>query len=235
MGSLKMVSQTLVSKFARSRIAQLIIAAIAGTIAGLIIFTVTRITGRNLFLITGGVAGLSAIFAMQFYRRAAHLTQVKVSIPQFSELTFVVNNDARQVAWRLFVEIVTRTSTQPLNDDEGIIREALTSLYSLFAITRETLKNSRPSIPAPGSQTVEHLAVTMLNWELRPFLSKWHPRLHVFEQAHPGGPESAWPEAAACRLELRQAQEHLRRYALGFAQLAGVRDAEAMIAQASDQ
>ena len=29
---------------------------------------------------------------------------------------------------------------------------------------------------------MEHLAVTMLNWELRPFLSKWHPRLQRFEQ-----------------------------------------------------
>jgi hypothetical protein len=226
---------TLLGRFARSRIAQLIVAIVAGVAVGLVIYTVTRITGRNLFIITGGVAGLVAVYAIQFYRSAARLTEVKVTIPQFSELTFAVNNDARQVAWKFFVEVVTRISTQSLDDDKGLVREALTSLYGLFAISRETLKNSRPSIPVPGSQTVEQLAITMLNWEVRPFLSEWHPRLRVFEQANPGQPESAWPDAAACRQDLRNVQEHLRRYALGFAQLAGVRDPESMIFQTGER
>jgi len=81
--------------------------------------------------------------------------------------------------------------------------------------------------------TVEHLAVTMLNHELRPFLSKWHPRLREFEKAHPDGQESAWPDNIACRGELRHAQVHLVGFALGFARLAGVREAEAAIAPAS--
>lgn len=222
-----------IKPFLRSRIAQFLVAAIAGTVAGMIIFSITRLTGRNLFLITGGISGVIAVIVIQLYRRAAHLTEVKVNIPQFSELTFVVNNDARQVAWKLFVETVTRISTQPLQGDEGFLREALTSLYSLFATTRETLKNSRPSIPASGSQTVEHLAVTMLNWELRPLLSNWHPRLRQFEQEHPDEPESTWPEAVTFRQELRDTQERLRGYALGFARLAGVRDPDAMMTRAA--
>jgi hypothetical protein len=172
------------------------------------------------------------VLVLQFYRRAVRLTEVKITIPQFSELTFLVNDESRAVAWGLFIETVTRVATQPLDDEQGLIREAMNSLYGLFATTRDTLKGSRPSIPAPGSQTVEHLAVTMLNWELRPFLSLWHPRLRQFEQEHPDGPESAWPEAANCRAELRRTQEHLRRYALGFARLAGVRDPEGMIGRA---
>jgi hypothetical protein len=230
-GSAKMVSRVMLQKFAKSWLAQLIVAAIAGMIVGLIAYSVSRIAGRSLFIITGGIAGLVAVLALQFYRRAAQLTEIKISVPQFSELTFVVNNDARQVAWKLFVETVTRISTQPLDDDKGFLREALTSLYSLFAMTRETLKDSRPSVPARGSQTVEHLAVTMLNRELRPFLSKWHPRLTGFEKNHPGEPESAWEDATDCRLELGQIQRLMRDYALGFARLAGVRDAESMLDQ----
>jgi hypothetical protein len=103
---------------------------------------------------------VAAAIVVQIYRKAAKLTEVKVTIPQFSELTFVVNNEARQVAWRLFVETVTRVATQELEEEQGLIREALTSLYSLFAITRDLLKNSRPSIPAPGGQTVEYMAIT---------------------------------------------------------------------------
>jgi len=215
------------------RIAQIAAAAVIGAIAGLGVFTIAQVTGRNLYVIIGAVAGAAAVLVLQQYWRAAQLTEVKIAVPQVSELTFVVNNDARQVAWKLYIETVTRISTQPLADEEGFIREALTSLYGLFATTRDTLKASRPSVPVSGGQTVEHLAVTMLNHELRPFLAKWHPQLREYEKAHPGGGESAWPDNMACRNELRHVQAHLITFALGFARLAGVRDAEAAIVPAS--
>lgn len=226
-----MVAKLTLKQLLRGRVSQLVAAAVAGTVVGLIVFSITRVAGRNLFLITGAIAGSVAALVLQVYRRAAQLSEVKITIPQFSELTFVVNNDARQVAWKLFVETVTRITTQPLDDEAGLIREALTSLYSLFATTRDALKSSRPSVSVAGNQTVEYLAVTMLNWELRPMLSKWHPRLREFEQAHPNDAESAWSGAVECRRELRSVQEHLQTYALGFARLAGVRDAEAMMLQ----
>ena len=165
-------------------------AALIGALAGLVIFELTRIGGRGLYIAAGAVAGVAGILLIQIYHRSARLTEVKVSVPQLSELTFVVNDEeSRNVARHLFVETVTRVSTQPLKDDEGVTREALTSLYSLFSITRDTLKSSRPSAPATGGLTVEHLAITMLNQELRPFLSKWHPRLRAFEQAQPDATE----------------------------------------------
>ncbi|WP_081236872.1 hypothetical protein [Streptomyces viridosporus] len=77
--------------------------------------------------------------------------------------------------------------------------------------------------------TVECLAVNFLNLELRPFLSRWHPRLRAFEEASPGRPETEWPLAADCGAELRLLQGNARSYLLAFARLAGVRDAEAMI------
>jgi len=212
------------------RSAQIVAATVVGSIVGLVVFTIAQVTGRNLYIIIGAAAGAAAVLLLQKYWRAVQLTEVKITVPQVSELTFVVNNDARQVAWKLYIETVTRVSTQPLTDEEGFIREALTSLYGLFATTRDTLKASRPSVPVPDGQTVEHLAVTMLNHELRPFLSKWHPRLREFEKAHPDGQESAWPDNIACRGELRDAQRHLLTFALGFARLAGVRDAEVVIA-----
>jgi len=215
------------------RIAQIAAAAAIGAIVGLVVFTIAQVTGRNLYIIIGGIAGAAAVLVLQQYWRTVQLTEVKITVPQVSELTFVVNNDARQVAWKLYIETVTRVSTQPLSDEEGFIREALSSLYGLFATTRDTLKSSRPSVPVSGGQTVEHLAVTMLNHELRPFLSKWHPRLRDFEKAHPGDKESSWPDNMTCRAELRRVQDHLTGFALGFARLAGVRNAEAAIVPAS--
>jgi hypothetical protein len=207
----------------------LVAATAVGALAGLAVFSLTQVTSRILFVVTGGVVGAVTVLAVQWYRRLAQLTEVKVTIPQLSELTFSVNNDSRQVAWQMFVETVTRVSTQPLATDDGHVREALTSLYGLFATTRETLKAARPSAPVPGGQTVEYLAITMLNRELRPFLSHWHPRLTEFEQAHPDSPESDWPDNAVCRAELQQVQRDLHDYAVGFARLAGVREAETLI------
>ncbi|MFF4578458.1 hypothetical protein [Streptomyces sp. NPDC001389] len=208
---------------------RLVAATAIGALTGLAVFSLTEVTGRILFVVTGGIAGALTVLVLHWYQRTARLTEVKVTIPQLSELTFAVNNDARQVAWQMFVETVTRVSTQPLASDQGVLREALTSLYGLFATTRETLKTSRPSAPVPGGQTVESLAITMLNRELRPFLSQWHPRLREFELAHPGGPESSWEQSAACRAELQRVQSELHSYAVGFARLAGVRDAESLI------
>lgn len=211
-----------------ARIVRYVVAIAVGALIGLGVYALTRVGGQGLYLTTGALAGAAAALVIQVYNRAARLTEVKVSVPQFSELTFVVNDDARKVAWKLYVEVVTRIAIQPLPGDSGLLREAMTSLYGLFATTRQTLTESRPSV-ADSGPTVEHLAVTMLNRELRPFLSLWHPKLQAFETDHPDAPESDWPDNDACRLQLRELQQRLREYALGYARLAGVHDATRMI------
>jgi hypothetical protein len=199
-------------------------AMIIGALIGLLVFTIAQISGRNLYIIIGAAAGAAAPLVVQRYRQTARLAEVKITVPQFSELRFVVNDDARQVAWKLYVEIITRVSTQPLTDEQGFLADALESLYGLFGSTRQMLEAGRPSVPAHGAQTVEYLAVTMLNRHLRPFLSKWHPQLREFERRHPMTPESEWSGRAECRSELRRLQSELVTFALGFADLAGVRD-----------
>ncbi|MDF5752182.1 hypothetical protein [Spongiactinospora sp. TRM90649] len=201
----------------------------AGAVVGLGVFAIGRTSGFLLFAITGALAGALVAGGLDAYRRSARLAEVKVTLPQLSELTFVVNNDSRQVAWQLFIESVTRVSAQRLDDEDGLLREALTSLYGLFATTRETLKVSRPSTHVNIGMTVECLAVNFLNLELRPFLSRWHPRLRAFEQESPGRPETDWPLATECRAELRLLQRNAHEYLLAFARLAGIRDAEAML------
>lgn len=224
-----MAWQQTVRGLAYGRSVRLVTSVAAGSLAGLAVFGITCLSGRALFAIVGGVAGALAMLVLRYYRSTARLSEIKVTVPQLSEFTFVVNDDARRVAWHLFVETATRVSTQPLEDGDGIVREALTSLHGLFSTTRETLKASRPSTGTLGGHTVEQLAITMLNHELRPFLSAWHPRLHAYEQAHPGRSESLWPQNADCRAELRLVQQHLGGYARSFARLAGVLDAATVI------
>lgn len=201
---------------------------VVGGGAGAALYGLNRIDSGYALTAVGAALGAIAAVGADFYRRTARLTEVRISVPQFSELTFVVNDETEQVSWQLFIESATRTATQKLDDGEGLIREALNSLYSLFATTREILRNTRPSRHTEGL-TVEYLAVSLLNRELRPFLSKWHPRLAEFESAHPELPETAWPLAQDCRAELDHLRTATRQYVLGFAQLAGVQNPELMI------
>jgi hypothetical protein len=209
-----------------------LVTGVIGALGGLLLYAAGHIGGRILFTALGTAIGVGASLVFQIYERAVRLTEITLNVPQLSQLTFVINNDSRQVAWKIFVEIVTRVATQPLESQSGLLREALASLHGLFSVTRELLKNSQPSRPSSG-QTVESLALGMLNSVLRPFLSKWHPRLLEYERADPGARPSDWPENDSCRADLVLVQSQLRQYARGFAQLAGVANAEIMIDGAS--
>ena len=212
------------------RALRVVTAAVAGGIVALAAYALSRAGAVYAFEAVGLIAGAAAGLGLDAYRRSVRLTEVRITVPQLSELTFVVNDNTQQVSWQLFVDSVTRVSVQRLGDDEGLLREALTSLYSLFSTTRDILRSSRPTAHGNGV-TVEYLAVRLLNQELRPFLSKWHPRLRTFEAEHPELDESAWPDAARCRAELALVQANSRAYVLGFARLAGVRDPEFMLGE----
>jgi hypothetical protein len=98
------------------------------------------------------------------------------------------SDEERRAAWELYVELATRVATIPLETDAGLLREALTSLYALFGITREILRRYGPQVAQPkreGAASFGTLAVTILNEALRPLLSKWHPRLQDHEDQRP--------------------------------------------------
>jgi hypothetical protein len=90
----------------------------------------------------------------------------------------------------LYVELVTRIAVQSLEFDQGLVREALNSLYSLFGTTREVLKAAGPDVGA-SKNSVGGIAIAVLNNGLRPFLAKWHPVLQAWEARRKTFPEWA--------------------------------------------
>jgi hypothetical protein len=141
------------------------------------------------------------------------------------------NDEERKAAWEIYVELVTRVTVVPLGPDQGLLREALTSLYSLFAITREVLRRHGPALAAPGRAngryTLGYLAVAILNFELRPVLSRWHPALEDWEAHRPPGSsrlahEQAWEHAGEFRAELERVRRNLADYAELLAEASGV-------------
>ncbi|WP_208605566.1 patatin-like phospholipase family protein [Methylobacterium tarhaniae] len=76
----------------------------------------------------------------------------------------------RRAAHAFHVQLISRVSTQRLGYGRGIEAAALRSLHKLFEKAREVVEAN------PGSATVEILVWEVMNAEVRPFASKWHPR-----------------------------------------------------------
>jgi hypothetical protein len=147
--------------------------------------------------------------------------------------TWEPDQTERDAAWELYVELVTRIAVFPLSG-EGILREALTSLYQLFAATREILRKYGPAIarkPKAGQYRFGYLAIWLLNAVLRPVLTKWHPELQRWEASRPADRSIAEHEQAWSRNEeLRTVLDQLRDVLLRYAELlATVCDAPALI------
>jgi hypothetical protein len=153
----------------RSRLAAILIGLLVGAATGLAVFQGSQLTGPSLFVLCGTVAGGVAAVVIHGYARTIRLTEITLEVPHLSELRFAVTRDNQQVAWRLFVETVTRVSMQRLDEEAGLIREAMNSLHTLFTTAREVLTEARPSQRTGRNPTVEHLAVAMPNNEIRPF------------------------------------------------------------------
>lgn len=117
-----------------------------------------------------------------------------------------------EAAWDLYVELLTRITTQPLADGHGVERTALQSIHALFPITRETLK-------AHGRDCagLARIAVIILNQVVRPFTAKWHGLSEA----------GAFDDPRRCREfrdELCTLQQRLRSYMHGLAEIARVED-----------
>lgn len=153
---------------------------------------------------------------------APKLKEIKVNLPWLPvEMTWGVDQAQRLAAWEVYVELITRISVEPLGEKDGVLREALTSLYSLFGETRRILRAHGPDIAIPEKKkyiSLGQLAVDVLNVVLRPFLAKWHKLLKDYEaQPHPGVTdvqhESSWPLDAEFRDALEKVRTCLELYA----------------------
>ena len=157
--------------------------------------------------------------------------QVNLNLPYVGGVsgTWVPDESQREAAWELYVELATRIAVVELKPDEGLLREALTSLYSLFATTRNILREKGPDVAKPGTGDMSfgQLAVSVLNGTVRPFLVKWHPVLGDYEEIRPPevsqiDHERSWHRAGELRTELSELQAALASYAAQLAEVAEV-------------
>ncbi len=159
--------------------------------------------------------------------------EVNLNIPLLGGIkgTWEPNREERKAAWELYVELITRISVVELESGEGILREALSSLYSLFGITREILRKYGTSVAKPRKEneySFGELAIIILNYVLRPLLSKWHPLLHEYESERDKDisikeHEDKWEKNSELRKELNETRDILIVYSNHLAKVAKVK------------
>ena len=114
-----------------------------------------------------------------------------------------------KAAWVMYIEMITRITTQPLPPVHGDEKTALKSVFSLFKITRKVLKEHGKECDA-----FPKIAITILN-QVRLFTEKWHPKSLKGDFETPD-------ECAVFREELENLQEILRAYTGILARMAKV-------------
>ncbi|MCK6573809.1 hypothetical protein L6V77_22235 [Myxococcota bacterium] len=169
-------------------------------------------------LIAGGVTFLALLVLRSTLGRARALVLDEVEVGGFK---YKVADEDRRAAWATFVDLASRIATQPLDATAGDTGAALASLYALFQSVRERLIGLRPPTAlAAGQRTVETHALAMLNLEIRPLLSRWHPE---FDDARARGAAVPPDVERACRAEMESVRLRLVEYAVEFAELSGLK------------
>lgn len=139
------------------------------------------------------------------------MTSLKINA-SFLQMEWTAQAADKNAAWALYIELLTRITTQPLPVEHGDEKTALDSVYSLFAITREVIREN-----GPECINFTKIAIVVLNQVIRPFTAKWHRKSLA-------GDFERESERAAFRDELASLQEELRKYSRMLAGTAGVED-----------
>ena len=143
------------------------------------------------------------------------LSSLKINLG-FLEGEFKPSDPDRAAAWELYIELLTRVTTQSLAPEDGDEKTALDSVYAIFPLTREILRRQ-----GSGSGEFAKLAIPVLNQVIRPFTAKWHRDSLA----------GAFNDASQCqafRSELGMLQIDLRNYTRALAAMAEVEDLTAL-------
>ncbi len=118
----------------------------------------------------------------------------------------------KDAAWEMYIELLTRITTQPLANQHGDEKTALTSIHALFATTREIIRRH-----GRDCNEFTKIAVVVLNQVVRPFTAEWHKRSLE-------GAFKSELECAHFRKDLSKLQAVLKNYSRMLADMAGVED-----------
>lgn len=139
------------------------------------------------------------------------MTSLKINTG-FLKMEWSPSESDKDAAWDLYIELLTRITTQKLKYNHGDEETALASVFSLFPTTRQIIKKN-----GRGCIEFTKIAIVILNQKVRPFTAKWHKFLV----------DNNFDDKDTCnefRKELLQLQVILITYTQMLAEMAGVED-----------
>lgn len=144
-----------------------------------------------------------------------NMRSLSIRLP-FLEMQWAPGDADRAAAWDMYIELLTRVTTQSLPDANGVEKVALASVQSLFQTTREVLRRH-----GRGAGEFTRIAVVVLNQVIRPFTTRWHLLEHAGAFDDPA-------QRAAFRREIEILRMQLIHYTRALADMAGVEDLTAV-------
>jgi hypothetical protein len=140
-----------------------------------------------------------------------NITGLKIKTP-ILEMDWSPKDSDKDAAWDMYIELLTRITTQPLSDTDGLEKTALESIYSIFGITRGIIKQH-----GRDCEGFARIAIVILNQIIRPFTARWHKL----------SSDGAFNDSERCkafREELKELQAKLTNYSKMLAEIANVED-----------
>ncbi len=131
---------------------------------------------------------------------------------KYLEASFIFSSKDKIAAWEMYVELITRSTTQNLPPDQGDEKRALESIKEIFALSRETIKRN-----GPNCINFTKIAIVILNQVIRPFTTKWHSIVET-------DAFSKKEKRSEFRKELSDLQVIMRNYTRMLSAMSGVED-----------
>jgi hypothetical protein len=146
------------------------------------------------------------------------MTELELDI-KFLKMKWAPQTADQNAAWELYVELLTRITTQTLPAEHGDEKTALDSVFSLFPTTREIIKRH-------GKECINFakIAIPVLNQIVRPFTAEWH-------RASLAGAFKSTDQCKKFRNDLMDLQKKLNNYTRLLAGIARVEDITFLEAQ----
>lgn len=140
------------------------------------------------------ILGIIFVFASIF--KTYNLGKVSICAPfglgQYDFNRAELSERELDIAWKLYIQLVTRKAAIPIEDDD-IIVEVYDSWYQLFSTTREYLLElpSQDLEENKNAQQIVKLSIEVLNKGLRPHLTKWQGKYRKWYEEAVTLPENA--------------------------------------------
>ncbi len=147
------------------------------------------------------VGGASVYFLNKLFRRLRYPSySVSVGLPfNLGSRTYDTTPWDRIVAWKLYVQLVTRKAALPFDENYDLISEVYDSLFAIFGVTRDLLLQLPPH-EFEREDGVAPLLLRVMNDGLRPHLTRWQSDFRKW-----------WGEAVDARENVDKSPQEIQR------------------------